>query len=323
MLLRRLIHDYILPVRIISEEPMVFPCGISRSGTTLLATVLDAHSKICLGYELLPPPLAGVETVLGKLRDGMTLAHNDFARAGSHLRKGGDKDIGQWLSRCHRAGTTAEDVEEVLKTLIGQGRTGLTTMEERLRLCTMVVQKPQKRNGSLLSGFKYSGHRFDDRIAAFPNASFIYILRDPRDIIVSMREREFDRTLSQICGDWNRHLHSFETFLARHPKQAAMIRYEDLVSQPIETIGNFFSVLPVNPEPAVYEFQNSTATVLNSRHPNTENLKKGFFTDSIGRWRTQLQAPDVAAIERECQRDMPRHGYDLSSTNHKPMTTAT
>src|SRR5688572_10437056 len=99
MLLRRLIHDYLLPVKLISDEPMVFPCGISRSGTTLLATVLDAHSRICLGYELLPPPLAGVETVRAKLREGMKLADGDFARAGSHLRKGGDKDIGQWLSR--------------------------------------------------------------------------------------------------------------------------------------------------------------------------------------------------------------------------------
>lgn len=39
----------------------VFACGMSRSGTTLLATILDSHPAISMGYELLPaglPPLA-------------------------------------------------------------------------------------------------------------------------------------------------------------------------------------------------------------------------------------------------------------------------
>jgi hypothetical protein len=322
MLLKRLLHDFILPIKVISNEPMVFPCGISRSGTTLLATIFDAHSKICLGYELLPPPLPGVETVLKKLQEGMKLAEGDFARVGSQLRKGGDQEIGQWLSRVHRAGATSDDVEVVLKDLLVQRKTGLTTIQERLRVCAMIVSKPQKRSGAVLSGFKFSGHRFDDGLLMFPNASFVYILRDPRDIVVSMREREFDRTLSQVTDDWNRHLHSFEEFAEKHPKQAVLIRYEDLVSLPNQAIEKIFSVLPVDPEPAVYDFQNSKATVLNSRHPNTENLKKGFFTDSIGRWKGKLESADVTAIEHDCGHDMLRHGYELS-TQSNTMTTTT
>ena len=39
----------------------VFACGYSRSGTTLLTTILDSHPDIAMGYELMPlglPPLA-------------------------------------------------------------------------------------------------------------------------------------------------------------------------------------------------------------------------------------------------------------------------
>ena len=32
----------------------VFTFGISRSGTTLLTTILDSHPDVSMGYELLP-----------------------------------------------------------------------------------------------------------------------------------------------------------------------------------------------------------------------------------------------------------------------------
>jgi len=33
----------------LTEDTMIFPCGVSRSGSTLLAIVLDSHSQVSLG----------------------------------------------------------------------------------------------------------------------------------------------------------------------------------------------------------------------------------------------------------------------------------
>ncbi len=46
----------------------IFACGMSRSGTTLLTTILDSHPDISMGYELLPVDLPAVADTI-KLLD--------------------------------------------------------------------------------------------------------------------------------------------------------------------------------------------------------------------------------------------------------------
>ena len=40
-----------------SDVRWIHVCGMSRSGTTLLTSMLDAHPGISMGYELLPAGL--------------------------------------------------------------------------------------------------------------------------------------------------------------------------------------------------------------------------------------------------------------------------
>src|SRR5687767_13795464 len=127
-LLRRFIRDVLLPQQMVSREPMVFVCGMSRSGTTLLAAVLDAHSRIAMGYELIPPPTLSVLTLREHLRHSMAEVEGDFSRAGSKLRHDGHQDVGQWLARCHRAGARADEVDAVLADLSQRGHEKLQTL---------------------------------------------------------------------------------------------------------------------------------------------------------------------------------------------------
>src|SRR5688500_6321067 len=94
---------------VVDSSPMLFPCGMSRSGTTLLATVLDAHSQVSMGYELIPPVLPSPVELAAALERGLELSGGDFAAAGKALRKAGEDQAGLFMTRCYRAGIDADD----------------------------------------------------------------------------------------------------------------------------------------------------------------------------------------------------------------------
>jgi hypothetical protein len=45
-------------------------------------------------------------------------------------------------------------------------------------------------------------------------------------------------------------------------------------------------------------------------HPNAANLKRDFFTTSIGRARTDLEGKVIAQVERFCAEGVQRLGYE-------------
>src|SRR5688500_8507436 len=105
----------------IDSQPMLFPCGMSRSGTTLLATILHSHSQVSLGYELIPPVLPGTAHLLAALERALGLSDGDFAAAGKALRRAGDDQAGLFITRCCRAGINADEMRQVLVALKNDG----------------------------------------------------------------------------------------------------------------------------------------------------------------------------------------------------------
>jgi len=300
----------VVPRPPIGTVPMVFPCGISRSGTTLLATVVDAHPEVCLGYELVPPPLPPADVLLARLEEGMEAAGGDFSRCGAELRKRGAAEEGRWLARCHRAGVAAEEVRGVLAGLVDEGRPRLVGPYPRLRLAARVMEPARRRTGAVMTGFKLTGAHFGFYRRCFPEGYFVYILRDPRDVLASQRERGFAADPASLARTWREHLDAFERFAVREPGRALLVRYEDLAAEPEETVRRVFDLLPLEFDPGVLSFERSAASVFASRHPNVGSLRRGFFTDSIGRWRREPSA-DAARLARDLEVPMRRHGYDV------------
>jgi len=299
----------------IDSHPMLFPCGMSRSGTTLLATVLDSHSQVCMGYELIPPVLPGPVELLASLEQGMTLSDGDFSKAGKALRHAGENEAGLFITRCCRAGIDADDTRTLLNDLKNQGLTKIATFRERLTVAWKIAKTSQSKTGSKLFGFKLNIPSFEQSFQLFPGGYFVYILRDPRDVVASHREREFDRTTDEICNAWLNYLTAFEKFNKAHPKVSILVRYEDLVTQPRASIEKMFGILPIPLEEQVFQFYDSKATERIANHPNAENLKKDFFSTSVSRWEKDLTDDDVTQITARCGDKMAAYGYPLGKAS--------
>ena len=134
-------------------------------------------------------------------------------------------------------------------------------------------------------------------------------MRDPRDVVASHRKRNFKRTIEEICKAWNNYLHSFGGFQKAHSQVSVLIKYEDLVTQPRRTLEKIFAILPITFEESMLHFYESDASVHRSGHPYAENLKRDFFSSSIGRWRQELSEDELLQIESNCSESMQQYEY--------------
>lgn len=296
----------------IEEGKTVFVCGISRSGTTLLATILDSHSQISLGYEILPGNMGSLEDLIELLDHGLDVTEGDFKKCGGVIRKSGKKEEGLFLARCHRVGVPADEVRQVFRKLIAEGTTHVFTLRERMLVAWRIVERKRELSKSSLAGFKLGPSLAFSAYRHFPGGRFIFILRDPRDVVASQIERNFDRSIEEICAEWNKNLKACQHFHKKHPATSLILRYEDLVSSPRENLERVFTMLPVHLEKSVFEFYQSKASVHESNHPNATNLKRDFFTSSIGRWKRDLSAELGDRIQSICVKGMESLGYDLA-----------
>ncbi len=310
--LKSRLRRHLRPVKPICTEPIIFCCGMSRSGTTLLATVLDSHSQICMGYEMEPRELPTVAEIRRLLDEGMQLSSGDFSTCGTELIRAGHREVGRWLARCDRSGATAGEVSKALEQFESQGEPVIATFWQTLRVASLISLATRDRLQAKISGFKVT-HTFVEGIReACPNGIFLMIVRDPRDVVTSQIRHGFEATIDNICTRWNGQVEHFRRLQRWYPGQARLIRYEDFVSRPREIIPSMFEILPVEVEDGVYRFYQSDASVHGSGHPNAESLRRDFFTDGIGRWKQGLYSDErIRYIQRACGRNMQKMGYEV------------
>jgi hypothetical protein len=159
----------------------------------------------------------------------------------------------------------------------------------------------------------------------FPEAQFVHIIRDPRDVALSLDKQGWSRPLP---WDKNRSLLAaalyWEWIVRKGRKLGAAlrqnyieVRYEDLVERQRETleeIGEFLSH-DVNYERIQ---QTSIGSVKRPLTSFKEDLQKGQFTP-VGRWKNKFPAGQLTQFEALIGNYMQELGYALSSdaaTNH-------
>lgn len=283
----------------------VFACGYSRSGTTLLATILDSHPGIAMGYELMPrdlPPLAEaallVEHAAGR-GDPAAVLRTDPATKG----------LGLFLVHCAMARVGPAEAAEVLRGLDAGGLHRVRGLRDRVRVAAAIVERKRAREGATLSGFKVNVTRVGAVDRAAPDSAFVFIVRDPRDVLSSQLERGFDRSARTVARDWSRYVARFRRFAARNPDRTALVRYEQLVTDRDAALATIFGAVGLDYGDQVVRFYESDASIHGTRHNNAPNVARDLFTTSIGRWRNDLTPRQTVTMERRCSRQMEAVGY--------------
>ena len=156
----------------------------------------------------------------------------------------------------------------------------------------------------------------------FPDAQFVHIVRDPRDVALSLDKRHWsrplpwDRNRSLLAAGlyWEWIVRKGRKFGAALGSRYREIRYEELVSQPepaLQRIGEFLG--------HDLDYGRIQASSVGSvKKPLTsfkEDLKEGHFSP-VGRWKEKFPGDQLVWFERLVGTYMQELGYELSDPRH-------
>ncbi len=161
----------------------------------------------------------------------------------------------------------------------------------------------------------------------FPNAKFVHVVRDPRDVVCSVMSMRFGADDPIVAAmEWQ---HALGCWLMAErmvsPANRIEIRYEDLCVSSASTLRKLAEWL--NPEMLKYDFENSLSmdgaagrgTFQNvAELPHHQRLQEPLNTGRIGRYRTELTDIDIARIEAVLQNGMLACGYQPSTWQVSP-----
>jgi sulfotransferase family protein len=138
----------------------------------------------------------------------------------------------------------------------------------------------------------------------FPTARFVHIIRDGRDVALSMRQAEnnlLERTWYFAARDWQRHVTEGRTMgQVLGPDRYMELRYEDLLSAPAESLTRILQL--VGGRDAEIE------RLANARAQIGARVKAGNFN----KWKTKIPDRGVRIIERVAGPLLSGCGYELA-----------
>jgi hypothetical protein len=152
----------------------------------------------------------------------------------------------------------------------------------------------------------------------FPDAQFIHIIRDARDVALSLDKRHWSRPLP---WDKKRSLLAagiyWEWIVRKGRKYGAMlgskymeVRYEDLVDQPQPTLEKIGAFLRHDLDYKRIQ-ETSVGSVKNPLTSFKEDLKEGRFTP-VGRWKDKFPEDQLVQFEKLVGPYLEELGYPLA-----------
>ncbi|HUG49124.1 MAG TPA: sulfotransferase [Candidatus Limnocylindria bacterium] len=301
-----------------NEPEAIFVVGVSRSGTTLLRTVLETSERIAIAPENhfvghLVRGYGAREQFrrLGDLAEDGTISRVvEFVYSGEMQRRSRLREISpfwRWLIR----EITPADVEQ---RLLAAERTERGVWAALLRIYADFHGRP-------VMGEITPAHLafVDTLLQWFPGAKVVHIVRDPRAVYVSDSRRRRDRPtppyswlmrvplafqavmLVQTVLAWSGAARRHWRLLRGHSGSYSMIRFEDLVGRPDEVLPALFDFLGVALPATV------TDVKVVSRGFNLGEA--GFDAGAADRWREHIHPFAARFLRLVLGRSMRRLGY--------------
>ncbi len=284
---------------------LILVCGVSRSGTTLMTTLLDAHAEIAMGAELVPPVIEDGGKLAEAIEEGIRMHGAGETRG---IAKGMDQfaGCGVFFKRAVRTGVEPARVAEIVRAM-GVARTVGARMELARRIADAA-----RGAGERFYGFKGGVPDAGAFTAMDPGARWVVMHRDPRDVAVSSIGGGFVEGVEASIRSWMRVARTWGEG-GEGGERAMHVRYEDLVGDPVGEMARVFRWVGVEPDAGVIGEMAARARLTSGalRHTNHERLVGGIDTGSVGRWARELGEADRVLIERRCGAMMRAMGYGV------------
>ena len=153
----------------------------------------------------------------------------------------------------------------------------------------------------------------------FPNGKVIHLIRDPRDVVASLRKVTIEPGLRYLNSIFTS-LHSMHWAVTKGqqytPGSYTVLKYEDLVSHPIEIVKQLCYMLEIPFEEEMLDYQrfvDRTGKIWEGNSSYKERWN-GIGASSVGKYQEELSKVEIFLTEMVCRNQLEAFGYSLNST---------
>jgi protein-tyrosine sulfotransferase len=277
----------------VSSEP-VFIISAGRSGTTLLRSMLVASGQIAI-----PAETQIIHRLAVLFLTTRSLGWEDQARLVISAFES-HKFFPLWQINL------AEVYPKVLA--LPKNERSLARIIHEVYMSYAVQAFPGAKNWGDQSPLHTFYLPYINRI--FPQARYIHMLRDGRDVTASLVSRFGDDHLFESVLRWKTSLKRVKQ-LQRiiEPGQFLEIRYESLVREPEETLHKICQFIDIDYTALMLDYWKLPSTIEHKYDSYHMNLEKPVFDSSIGNWKDVLNPRQQQYVMRKLSRELQELGY--------------
>lgn len=297
----------------------IFVRGISRSGGTLMATVLDAHPQIAMCYEiyqhLLAPPEANTNYAVEFLAElNGSNSRRKFSLSRSAPIQIKDRNLRKFAARTIRGGLEKDKLIQILSKHIEAGK-DFSTFADRMNFIEQIALEKMKREGKEHWGVKIASAYSDLNELYSDSAYFLYMLRDGRDVAASRKNvGNFNQPINSIAKNWFTQAQKFQQFAEGRGVRARFVHYERLTKSPETELKELMDFLELPWDDRLLSFHNQDLTIYRKEtgHLSASQVKQPINTQSVGRWQNDLTPAEIDEFETVAGSALVDFGYKRS-----------
>ena len=278
-------------------EP-IFIVGVQRSGTTLLRTMLHAHSDLCIGYEC-----ALYKILADRYEGGVAIENAEtFLDDLLAVRRFDLWNLDRDTLRTSIFGSEASDA----------GTISYVDVLHRIAMCYLQKEKPDATH----FGFKnpHGIYHLEFIFDLFPEARILHMIRDPRGVLSSEKKKRSkidgyqpEETTWMVARRHRKMMQIAETFKS-DPRYLA-IQYRDLVTNFEPTLGKVLTFLDLEFEDKVRTYhltaQDGSFTPEKELWQHSKSLEPPD-PSRVDKFQTELTLRECSTIEIICGRTLTR-----------------
>ena len=274
----------------------LFIVGSYRAGTTLLRLVLSCHEDIYISDET-----------------------GFIAEVGRRLNEFGDLSQPRHLKRLYK---------EIVRFLIKSQWKDIPSYDYVVRhirapsypeLIRVVCTYGSPKLSVLVWGDNTPRYVYEIAYLKqlFPNARFLVMVRDGRDVYASVKQTPFGKGLEPeaVALEWTHRLfHGLAAHRYLGPQDVMLLKYEKFVQAPVETLTEIIAWLGVHwPGADVFLrfYETADAQHMSLTMPHHANLVRPISPQGVGRFRRDLSKKEILCLEKLMAPGLLAFGYEL------------
>jgi hypothetical protein len=284
-----------------SNRPIFIVCS-PRSGSTLLRLILNSHSRIAI-----PPP-----TFLFNYIYPFLFSYGDITSDKNlHLLI---EDVLDLQIKC-KPWPIAITVEAIMSSLKERSFTGLYSAIHEIYAQHYGKQRWGEKTPRDIFYIK-------EILECYPNAQFIHIIRDGRDVAVDWIEHlDWPKNLYGTANAWKTFINAVKPWRGKlKSDQLLEVQYEDLIKDPSDVVQNICNYIGEEYESGMLEYYKSDEALKWSKTANCHRFSTMPLTkEFVGIYKKKLSKEKQEMLSSAINQELKELGYQVEE-NSKEIT---